>query len=1185
MMNSPSARRRIRASLAVSLLFALAASDVDTAFADVAPPAATPATSVGIAQPAPAASAPAGPVYGDLTHLTFTATKNLVASFVSPGNGFASDSIAPTFVVSTVEGAGVELSVNDKIVPFSKIGKRTVADKTGETQYYYYGVGLDEGPNTATITALGADGLRGTSVSETIFGPGHAVRINGSIVGNAVADGKTPVIFRVQGFDRYGHHAAPGATVKLAIVRGDAHFLALRDRASAALANGATAPGAVASAVPAVGIAVPQSQSTPFPFSSTAPDSVPSGGPQQGEVANPHAVGDLAVPVQSIEVPLGDGGIAEMNLIPGLQPGEIRVRASIADVSTEAQSYVAPYLRKAMVLGLATTGVGSVPGVPGEAVTEANGVNARRGRIAIYGVGQITKTAQAQVAYDTADVLQNTSQYGSFTDNPQETPYLTYGDSSQRRDDALSNDHLYARIDSNRSNVMWGEFQANTAGSTGDGFQQLVDGAKVEIAGNNAKLTAFNSHNDVAYARQIFSPTGLATIGALLHPDIVVGSDTVTLVALDRRTGAVLTQTVLGRNIDYTIDYGTGQIRFINPPLPFDLNFNPQQLLVQYEYSGAGVSAQTTGGRFEAGIGGSQAVRFGAGYVNDSTGSGNYALLGEDITGKLSGGSWTFAHENSQGSLADLGSTGGNTGNVLGGSQTQGNAYRATLTQVAGPNHLSLNFDSTSAGYDNPFGGISTAGLLDYRVEYQRLLSKASDSVTVSFDHEQNNLATGINSSSNASVLAQQHVTKRVTVRAGVNVLTSNGTTVSNDSALASQINTVPTAAPIPVVSAPPTPGLSTTTTQVDVGAEYKVAPTVDVSLDRITSLSGPNQASQPSQTTAQISVDTPDHGKAYVRQLWAGAPVQSFAASTTSLTTASSSTRSTAVGLEQSVGNNTTVDSEYAVEDTGNGSDVYSSIGGHEKFFLGKNLHGDFQLQHAASVGANGGAFDLYGLTLAYAVGTRFRATTDYQLRTGNSSGYTLNVGAAGALSDNVSMFVTSNNSTTAGYSNVDDQISLAYRPSLNDRAVTLFGYQAIDGNVSTLGDHTQLLSLEELYRPDRLLEIAGRYAYKLDGDAYYPARSSLFGIRVTQRLGHRFDVAAESRFLSAHDVPGASTTGFAVEAGYRVGGEMRVAAGYNFTGSPDPSLALAPTRRGVYATATSVIDRIFGWGKDDDL
>ncbi len=44
------------------------------------------------------------------------------------------------------------------------------------------------------------------------------------------------------------------------------------------------------------------------------------------------------------------------------------------------------------------------------------------------------------------------------------------------------------------------------------------------------------------YARQQFNPTGLSIAGQILHSDIVVGSDVVTLVVLDKRTGAVLSQ-------------------------------------------------------------------------------------------------------------------------------------------------------------------------------------------------------------------------------------------------------------------------------------------------------------------------------------------------------------------------------------------------------------------------------------------------------------------------------------------------------------------------------------------------------------------------------------------------------------------------------------------------------------------
>jgi len=83
-------------------------------------------------------------------------------------------------------------------------------------------------------------------------------------------------------------------------------------------------------------------------------------------------------------------------------------------------------------------------------------------------------------------------------------------------------------------------------------------------------------------------------------------------------------------------------------------------------------------------------------------------------------------------------------------------------------------------------------------------------------------------------------------------------------------------------------------------------------------------------------------------------------------------------------------------------------------------------------------------------------------------------------------------------------------------------------------------------------------------------------------QRVGSRFDLAGETRYLDARNVAGARATGFALEGGLRLGDAMRLAGGYNFTAALDPSLAAAPVRRGFYATLTSVIDSIFGWGKD---
>jgi hypothetical protein len=110
--------------------------------------------------------------------------------------------------------------------------------------------------------------------------------------------------------------------------------------------------------------------------------------------------------------------------------------------------------------------------------------------------------------------------------------------------------------------------------------------------------------------------------------------------------------------------------------------------------------------------------------------------------------------------------------------------------------------------------------------------------------------------------------------------------------------------------------------------------------------------------------------------------------------------------------------------------------------------------------------------------------------------------------------------------------------------------------------------------------LELAGRLAYKLDGDVYYPARSHLLSLRAVQRIGSHFDLGAEGSILGVSDVAAASTAAFAFETGYRLGDQIRLAVGYNLSGAPDPALASAPSRRGVYVTMTSLIDRLLGWG-----
>src|SRR5215469_5127151 len=166
------------------------------------------------------------PVMADLTNLTYTATGDLSATLISPGDRSASPTIASKFVVSTVAGAGVELRVDGHVIPTKQIGTRTVDKKIGETRYEYFGVVLAEGPNTVDLTPLGAMGSRGSMTHYTVYGPGKPAHFTFLLDGTLRADGGNTVrTLSIDARDRWNNPAMPGAIIKLNIPVGCAHFL------------------------------------------------------------------------------------------------------------------------------------------------------------------------------------------------------------------------------------------------------------------------------------------------------------------------------------------------------------------------------------------------------------------------------------------------------------------------------------------------------------------------------------------------------------------------------------------------------------------------------------------------------------------------------------------------------------------------------------------------------------------------------------------------------------------------------------------------------------------------------------------------------------------------------------------------------------------------------------------------
>ncbi|MHB8463120.1 MAG: hypothetical protein ACYDA1_10785, partial [Vulcanimicrobiaceae bacterium] len=476
-------------------------------------------------------------------------------------------------------------------------------------------------------------------------------------------------------------------------------------------------------------------------------------------------------------------------------------------------------------------------------------------------------------------------------------------------------------------------------------------------------------------------------------------------------------------------------------------------------------------------------------------------------------------------------------------------------------------FLRTSSGYSDPFGGISSPGLSTYRASWDHAIPGVW-ALGIEADGARNFGNGAPSSQANAQLVLTRQFGKRWKFNVGI---------VRHTQSVSAGATPVPTTGPYPIG-----PALAQTSqTQATAGVEYRANDRITLSAQRISTFSGSDVGStQPSQTSAQLTYALGDRGRLYARELWSAQPAATFATSVQNLISGASSTHAFEIGAEESLSPATAVSTDYQMLHTSNGTNLYSTIGVREQLHFGKHLSGSAFLQGANAVGTGAAGFTVYGIALAYHGGEAMQSTFAYQRRTGYGGGSTASFGLAGPLGQNAAVVTSLQRSYGVGSTAINDQLSLAYRPMTNDRFITLFSYQRANGFFGA-SSISSVASVDQIIRPTRTTEFAARYAVKLDGDSFYTAHTSLLGFRVTQRIGKRTDIGFAVRYLNIPGVNGAFQTDSAVEVGHLLGNMTRLSVGYNFRGTVDPTLLGQPQKKGVYVTITTLIDRIFGWGK----
>lgn len=240
--------------------------------------------------------------------------------------------------------------------------------------------------------------------------------------------------------------------------------------------------------------------------------------------------------------------------------------------------------------------------------------------------------------------------------------YPTYGDDSTTLLDTESQGAIYARIASNRSHALWGNFNTGFTDTEFAQFNRSLYGAygeyqtRSQTEGGDSwfQLKGFFSDAETTSGRAAFLATG-GSLYYLPHTDIVMGSEKVWVEVRRRDTEQVEEREVLLPGRDYEVDPLQGRIllqsplsqvvreRFNNVIRSRPLEGDDVYLFVNYEYVARNLEQNdgTFGLRGQGWIG--QRLALGATHATDEEGVETYQLNGLDLLWRAGSDSYISA--------------------------------------------------------------------------------------------------------------------------------------------------------------------------------------------------------------------------------------------------------------------------------------------------------------------------------------------------------------------------------------------------------------------------------------------------------------------------------------------------------------------------------------------------------------
>ncbi len=288
------------------------------------------------------------------------------------------------------------------------------------------------------------------------------------------------------------------------------------------------------------------------------------------------------------------------------------------------------------------------------------------GRLALYAKakiqGKYLLTAQLDTTEDDLDNLgDNLSRRDArrmFRQLDPDRYYPVYGDDSTTVSDVDTQGALYVRLDWNRNELLWGNYNTGLTGTENLAYNRSLYGLRGRLESDahtvhgdpRHSVTGFVSESESAAAHVSFRATG-GSVYYLRHTDVVQGSEKVWMEVRQRDTRQTIERREFVAGLDYEIDPIQGRIILSQPLQPVSNAHNSAiirrgidgdhvHLLVDYEYLPASFSGDNViaGARGKLWL--TDHIGIGATSVSDDSTGEDYRLNGVEVSLKSSPGTY-----------------------------------------------------------------------------------------------------------------------------------------------------------------------------------------------------------------------------------------------------------------------------------------------------------------------------------------------------------------------------------------------------------------------------------------------------------------------------------------------------------------------------------------------------------------